>query len=258
MNSGGIDRRRWLRGAAALGLAAAAGRLGAARAFGDDGRVDVAELQLARGTLSRPEAWKRLLFEVIQTTSVEANPRVVTLPPEDPALFAHPFAVLVGDGELPPLSEAALQQLGRYLAYGGFLFVDDATGTRNSDFDRSVRQLAAKLFPTRPLTQLRSDHSVYRSFFLLREPLGRVANHRVLEGVPQGSTHNFVYGRDDLSGALDRRPDGVDALPCTPGGESQRREAVKLGINLVMYALTSNYKQDITHVNELLREGRLE
>jgi hypothetical protein len=249
------SRRGFLGGFAAGTAALASGR---ASAFGEASSVDIAELRLSSGTLSRPEAWKRLLYEVIQTTSVEAVPRSVQLDPEDPALFAHPFAVLVGDDAFPPLSEAALQQLGRYLSYGGFLLVDDASGQRESAFDRSVRSLASRLFPTRPLTLLRSDHSVYRSFFLLHEPLGRVANVRALEGVPQGSTHVFVYCRDDLSGALDRRADGVDANACVPGGEAQRREAVKLGINLIMYALTSNYKQDITHVNELLREGRLE
>ena len=41
-------------------------------------------------------------------------------------------------------------------------------------------------------------------------------------------------------------------------GEDQRREAVKLGINLVLYSLTSNYKHDQAHVAELMREGRLE
>lgn len=251
-----ISRRRLL----AAGAALAGGALlpGRARALGEGSPLDIAEIQLAAGTTSRPEAWKRLLFEVIQTTSVEAAPRVVQVAPDDPALFAHPFAVLVGDGALPALSEPARQQLERYLAYGGFLFVDDASGTSESDFDRTFRSLARQLFPTRPLTTLSADHSVYRSFFLLREPMGRVAVHRALEGVAQGSTHPLLYGRDDLSGALDRRADGRDAHACVPGGEDQRREAVKLGVNLVLYALTSNYKQDAAHVQELLREGRLE
>ena len=43
-----------------------------------------------------------------------------------------------------------------------------------------------------------------------------------------------------------------------PGGELQRREALKLGINLVMYALTSNYKHDQAHVRALMEEGRIE
>jgi hypothetical protein len=156
------------------------------------------------------------------------------------------------------LQAAAEQQLTRYLQYGGFLLVDDASGHRESDFDGSVRAMARRLFPTRPVTVLPSDHSVYRSFFLLREAVGRVAHARHLEGVVQGSMHPLVYCRDDLSGALDRRPDGSDANACTPGGEGQRREAIKLGINLMMYALTSNYKQDQAHVKQLMDEGRLQ
>lgn len=251
-----VSRRAFL--AAGAGLAAGLALPRPAWALGEPSELDIAEIQLGSGTLSRPEAWQRLLFELIQSTSVEAEPRAVQLEPDDPELFRHPFAVLVGDGPLPKLSEAAEQQLVRYLSYGGFLLVDDATGQMDSAFDASVRDLVRRLFPTRPLTVLQSDHSVYRSFFLLRNAVGRVALHRRLEGIPQGSMHPIVYCRDDLSGALDRHPSGLDRFACVPGGEDQRREAVKLGINLVLYALTSTYKQDAAHVDELIREGRLE
>jgi hypothetical protein len=250
----GIARRALLRGA--VGVAALASM--PARALGPGSELDVAEIALPRGTVSRPEAWSRLLFELIQSTSVEAEPRAVQLAPDDPELFRHPFAVLAGDGAFPGLSDAAVQQLGRYLQYGGFLLIDDTTGERDSAFDASVRALVRRLFPTRPLAPLSTDHSVYRSFFLLREAVGRVALHKRLEGVAQGSMHPLVYCRDDLSGALDRRADGANRNACVPDGESQRREAVKLGVNIVMYALTSNYKQDQAHVDQLMREGRLE
>ncbi len=251
-------RRALLRGLGLAGAAAALGHPAVAWGLGPASELDIAELQLASGTLSRPEAWKRLLFELIQSTSVEANPRAVPLAPDDPELFRHPFAVLVGDAALPPASDAAVQQLGRYLQYGGFLLIDDASGVPDGPFDKSVRALVRRLFPTRPLAPLPTDHSVYRSFFLLREAVGRYAVVRRLEGVVQGSMHPLLYCRDDLSGALDRRPDGADRNACVPGGEAQRREAVKLGINTVLYALTSNYKQDQAHVDELMREGRLE
>lgn len=245
-------RRAVIAGALSLPFAARA------LAVGPASEVDIAEIQLATGTVSRPEAWTRLLFELLQSTSVEAEPRVVQVAPDDPALFRHPFAVLTGNDAFPPLSEAASQQLVRYLSYGGFLFIDDTSGESESAFDTSVRAMIRRLFPTRPLTTLPSDHSVYRAFFLLREPVGRVALHRTLEGVAQGSMHPLLYSRDDVSGALDRRADGSNALPCTPGGELQRREVVKLGINILMYGLTSNYKQDQAHVEQLIREGRLE
>lgn len=250
-----MRRRSFIAGLAGAAVFGATRR---AWALGGAGRVDVAEIQLPSGTISRPEAWKRLLFETIQTTSVDAEPRVVQLAPDDPQLFEHPFAVLCGDGALPALTDAARQQLFRYLSYGGFLLVDDASGVVHSEFDTTARRLIADIFPTRPIETLASDHSVYRSFFLLREPSGRVQLTHVLEGVSHVSTHPLLYSRNDISGALDRHADGSDRLPCTPGGEGQRREAIKLAINLLMYALTSNYKQDQAHVNELMREGRLE
>jgi hypothetical protein len=228
-----------------------------AHALGSSSQLDVAQLSLSRGTLLRPRAWERLLYEVIQTTSVEANPQAVEVGPESPELFAHPFAVLMGDSALPPLSDAAVEQLRRYLAYGGFLFIDDATGSRDGPFARSVRELVRRMFPTRPLAPLPGDHSLYRAFFLLERPYGRLARERMLEGVTLGPTTPLIYCANDLSGALDRTEDGRDRFPVVPGGSSQRREALKLGINLVMYSLTSNYKHDQAHVAELMREDKL-
>ena len=230
----------------------------AAFALGDATRLDIAEIRLSEGVVSRTQAWVRLLYEVTQTTSVEANPRTVILDPDDPALFDHPFAVLTGNAAFPPLSPKALEQLARYLQYGGFLLVDDVSGVRDSSFDRSVRELCARLFPTRPLAPIPSDHSLYRSFFLIHRPHGRLDVLPYLEGITLGDVAPLVYCRNDLSGALERRADGGDLYTVSPGGETQRREAVKLGINLVMYALTSNYKKDAAHVRELMNSGRLE
>lgn len=229
-----------------------------ARAFGKNSLVDVAELQLSAGTGSRPAAWHRLLFEVMQSTSIEADPEAVQIEPEDPQLFSHPFCALIVTGELPPLSPLAAERIVRYLSYGGFLLIDDASATPDGPVSRSVRELCARLFPTRPLSPLPSNHSIYRSFFLLDRPYGRTDASSVMEGVTVGPVTPLVFSPNDMSGALDRSPDGRDRNPVTPGGEWQRREALKLGINLVMYSLTSNYKQDQAHVLELIREGRLE
>jgi hypothetical protein len=37
-----------------------------------------------------------------------------------------------------------------------------------------------------------------------------------------------------------------------PGGEYQREIAVRFGVNVVMYALTGNYKTDQVHIQTLL------
>lgn len=252
------NRRRFLEVLGACGLAPVwvSGRK--AWALGAASQVDIAELSIPGASIHRGAAWQRLLFELIQTTSVEANPSTVELAPEDPALFAHPFTVLIGDGALPELSDEGIEQLRRFISYGGFLLFDDASGSRDGPFARSVRQLCRQLFPTRPMAPLPGDHSIYRAFFLLHRPVGRVDVSEVLEGVTLGPVTPVVYCPNDLSGALHRGDDGRDRFPVVPGGQSQRREAVKLGVNLVMYSLTSNYKHDQAHVVELMRDGKLE
>lgn len=227
-------------------------------AFGDSSKMGVAQLEMGSGTLLRPTAWSRLLYEVQLTTSIETASTVVSLDPESPALFSHPFSVLVGEGRLPGLSPTTVKKLRDYLTYGGFLFIDDSSGMEGSPFDTGVRDLLQQIFPTHPLVPLPSDHSLYRAFFLIDRPMGRVNTTPWLEGITLGETTRVVYCRNDLSGALARSPDGRNLFPVTPGGETQRREAVKLGINLMMYALTSNYKKDQAHVRQLMLEGRLE
>ncbi len=253
-------RRLLIRALQAAGLAAAGlgGWPRVARALGDATKLDIVELQLGEGSLSRPSAWLRLLYEVEQTTSVVTLDRVASLGPDDPALFDHPLAVLLGDDGLEALDETAVEQLARYLQYGGFLFIDDCSGVKDSAFDASVRRLCSRIFPTRPLAPLPSEHSLYRAFFLVDRPLGRLNLVPYLEGVSVGEVTPLVYCRNDLSGALARGQDGRNAFMVVPGGELQRREAVKLGINLLLYALTSNYKHDLTHVRQLVEDGRIE
>lgn len=244
---------------------------GAALAFGEESKVDIAELDLG-GTETRPDAWTRLLAEVRATTSVETRDvfenGIARVKPEDPALFEHPFVVCLGSEAFPMPSEDGLEQLARYLAYGGFLLFDDTSGSDSSGFQRSAERLIRLLFPTRALTPLPKTHSVYRAFFLLDRPLGRVDRFDDLVGITLGGVRidgdrredttitPVMVMRNDLSGALERNRAGRHPQAVVPGGERQRREAVKLGINMVLYALTANYKKDQVHVKELIERQR--
>ncbi len=46
---------------------------------------------------------------------------------------------------------------------------------------------------------------------------------------------------------------GVFMFAPSPGGEIQREMALRFGINLVIYALTGNYKTDVVHAPALLQ-----
>lgn len=259
-----LTRRAVLQLLAAVGLMPTS-----ALAFGPPSRMGCGELDLGPGTLSRASAWKNLLAQVRRVSAVETRSTVTPLTLRDPALFTHPFCVLLGAQSFEQPAPAELAQLARYLAYGGFLVCDDTSGERTSPFYLAVERLVSALFPTRPLAPLPTDHAIYRSFFLLNpnqandyapwlgQPVGRVARHAGLAGVTVGPFTPLVVCRNDLSGALDQSPLGEPTYPCVPGGENQRREAVKLGVNLALYALTSNYKRDQVHQAELLRRGQV-
>lgn len=227
-----------------------------ALAFGESTHVDIAEINLGPGTVSRANAWRRLLYDMTQLTSVECASNSVVVTPEDPALFEHPFAVLLGDGGFADPSEEAVNQLERYLAYGGFLFIDDTTGVDASGFDEAVRRLLARVFPTRPLAPMPPDHSVNRAFFLLHGCAGRINTWPYLECITAGNLAPVVYCRNDISGALDRTDTGSPRFPCVPS-ESQRIDAMKLGLNLIMYSLTADYKSDQAHIKQLMLERRI-
>ncbi len=189
-----LSRRRFMIGLTALGMCPLP-----AWSFGSAVRFHVAELKLGNQTIHRPEAWKRLLHEIIQATSVEAEPTVVQVAPDDPALFEHPFCVLVGSQGFEPLSDASIYQLRRYLSYGGFLLIDDASGTGTGAFAQSVRRMVRRIFPTRQLSPLPRDHALYRSFFLLDEPVGRTRGTGVVEAVQLGPTAPLMFCTCDLS-----------------------------------------------------------
>lgn len=221
----------------------------------------VGACQLDIGSNPRPRGFSDLLEEVGRLTSVPVRTEVPTRAPDDVGLIREPLLVLVGSEAFEPLAEAAVENLRVHLQQGGFLFVDDASGLDRSPFYDSVERLLGRLFPDQVLAPLESSHAVYRSFFLVQGAEGRFAVRPYLEGVTVGDITPVVVSRNDMCGAFSRQPPSGWAWEVVPGGEPQRTRAFELGVNVVLYALTANYKLDAVHVDALLRrmrdEGRI-
>jgi hypothetical protein len=139
---------------------------------------------------------------------------------------------------------------------GGTLFIDMTDGDIGSDFDLSVRRLVKRIFPHNPLEKLKQEHSLYRSFYLIRRFGGRRLLQPYLEGVTRDDRTPIIYSMNDHIGSWERDNFGNWVYPVTPGGDSQREHAFRFGINLIMYALCVNYKQDAVHVPIIMRRGR--
>jgi hypothetical protein len=253
------SRRHLLGGAAGLAAAAAASGLGLprARAIGDRSSFRFGRLALAGLPDPRPSALRRLGWELVRRTSLVTTPDPVELRPSDPALFRHPFLVLSGDRGFPLPPEADLARLRRHLTYGGFLLVDSAEGRAGGAFDESARRFLAQLLPGELPARIAPEHVLWKSFYVLGGAPGRILAAPYVEGVERDRRLAVVYTQNDLMGALARDGYGRWEHEVIPGGDSQREEAFRFGVNLVMYALCLDYKTEQAHIDYILRTRRV-
>lgn len=219
-------------------------------AIGDATDVDLRIVDYAGGDAAvRPTAMQRLAWEVRQRTSVVTKLSPTRTRLSDPRTFESPFLYWTGSTAFPPLSEAELQGLRRFVEFGGFVWIDDAAPD-GEGFDASVRRDLARAFGTTALARLPSTHVIFRSFYLVQRPVGRHAGADGLEGIERGGRVAVVYSRQDIGGALER--DNVGNYTYLLGG-GDREMATRLGVNFVLYALCLDYKDDQVHAPFILR-----
>lgn len=204
----------------------------------------------------RPDALRRLAWEVRQRTSIETMPEPVALTASDPKLFRYPFLYWGGEGEQPPFTDDEVRRLRRYLSYGGSLLIDSAEAEPGGAFDRSVRREVARLMPRSSLERVPTDHVLYKTFYLVDAQAGRVSRVPYLEGVTYDERLAVIYSQNDLAGAWSRDAFGRWTFEVTPGGDRQREMAFRLGINAVMYVLCLDYKDDLVHAPFILDRRR--
>ena len=232
-----------------------------AQAMGEGDRLDFVVLTFGGQAIGTDEATalERVSWELEKRTSVAASAHPLALALGDPALRRHPLLFLHGRAGLPPLEERALDALRGHLEAGGLLFVDEADapeGAQDDPFDRDVRALARRLFPRAELGKVPADHVLYKTFYLVGVPVGRLTRASYLEAVMLDGRIVLLYSRNDVLGALARDRLGASAHATSSGGDAQREQALRLAMNVVMYALCLDYKADQVHVPFLLKRRR--
>jgi hypothetical protein len=261
-----LGRRSFLTAASAGVLFSA----GEALAFGEAGafnaRLLLAGKSSAIGARARsPSRWAR---ELIGRTSAPARASNDTVHVDRPALFKEPFSVWCGSADVGALSVTELRFLERYLRLGGMLVVDDADPASGA-FGRSARRELARVLSESPPVRLDSAHVLYKTFYLLDRPVGRVLGPPFVEAIVRGKSAQVLFLAHDLLGALAQEGDGW-AFPLEPfssdegpdgqrirGGGQQRERAIRFAVNIAMYALCSDYKDDVVHAPFILkRRGR--
>jgi hypothetical protein len=234
-----------------------------ARAFGDIGAFDPRAL-VAGGTTgpARASAGGRWSWELVQRTSAPARLKPTQVRADDAGVVDGPFLWWSGDAPLIPLSPQEIAGLRRFFALGGILLVDDAGASEDSSvaetrtaspFGRTAREQIARVLPDSSPISLGPDHVLFKSFYLLKRAEGRVAGPRTLDAVVRGGQTQVIFSSHDLGGALARGATGAWENPVVPGGDLQRERAIRLAVNIAMYVLCSNYKDDQVHAPFLMR-----
>ncbi len=107
-----------------------------------------------------------------------------------------------------------------------------------------------------PLAPLTDEHVLAHAFYLLRDFPGRFDGGTVWvardEDLGNNSVSPIVIGSNDWAAAWAVDAAGDHPYATIPGGDRQRTLAYRFGVNLVMYALTGNYKGDQVHVPAIL------
>jgi hypothetical protein len=204
-------------------------------------------------------------------TAVEpGEPYGVNVVSDEIAFFPVLYWPVLDDAR--PLADATLAKIDTYMKQGGMIIFDTRdfgqgmpTGLNmQSRGGTALQRLLGRLDIPR-LEPVPEGHVLTKSFYLLRTFPGRWDGGQLW--VEAESSEQAEQGRKA------RRADGVSSIlvtsndfaaawaldernrpiyPTVPGGEGQREMAYRVGVNIVMYALTGNYKADQVHVPALL------
>jgi hypothetical protein len=171
----------------------------------------------------------------------------------------------------PQPGEAAIRRLDAFMKGGGTVIFDtrDAINAGPGGGATAEGQYLRRMLATLDVPELEPlprDHVLTKTFYLLDAFPGRYATGQTwVEALPPAADGErrparagdgvspIVITSNDLAAAWAIGRNGEAMFPLVGSDQRQQREfALRGGVNLVMYALTGNYKADQVHVPALL------
>lgn len=147
-------------------------------------------------------------------------------------LFGYPFVYMTGHGNVT-FNAQEVSNLRKYLIGGGFLHIDD-----NYGLDKFIRPQMKKVFPELDFVELPANHKIYHQKFKFTNGLPKIHEHdnKRPQGfalIYKGRIVCFYTYECDLG-------NGWEDLGTYPSdSQESRNNALKMGANLVQYALTN-------------------
>lgn len=202
-------------------------------AVSDTASMTIGRLHYAGGGdwYANPSSLPNLLSAIRTHTALNMTDREVVVELTSPELWDVPYLYMTGHGNVA-FSDEEVLILRRYLENGGFLHADD-----NYGMDVSFRREIARVFPDHPLVEVPLNHPIYSIVFDFPQGLPKIHEH---DGEPAQGFGIFLTGRlavfysyqSDLG-------DGWEDPDVHDDPEALRQAALRMGVNLFVYALTS-------------------
>jgi hypothetical protein len=202
-------------------------------------------------------------------TALEAGePSGVDLARDELAFYPVLYWPIVGTRPTP--SEAAIRKLDGFMKGGGTVIFDtrDAMAVRPGGAPSAEGQYLRRMLATLDIPELEPvprDHVLTKTFYLLDTFPGRYGTGQTwveaLPPVAEGERRParagdgvspIIITSNDLASAWAVGRRGEALYPISGSDPRQREIAFRGGVNIVMYALTGNYKADQVHVPALL------
>ena len=181
---------------------------------------------------ANPSSLPNLLRAIRERTRLRTTDRERVVRLTDPSLWELPYLYMTGHGNVLFGSEE-VRVLRSHLEAGGFLHVDD-----NYGMDRSIRREIAKAFPDRPLVEVPLDHAVYRVVFPFPRGIPKIHEH---DGLPAQGFGVFLGDRLVLYYSYQSDlGDGWEDADVHHDPESVREQAIRMGVNLFVYAVSGS------------------
>jgi hypothetical protein len=175
-------------------------------------------------------------------------------------LSFYPLLYWPISADAQPLSTEQTAALNDYMSRGGIILLDTRDSGSGAGFapgTGSALQRVAQGLVIPPLAPLTTEHVLARAFYLLQDFPGRYTGESVWVQRDQDRANDSVspviIGGNDWASAWAVDDGGRNPYAVIPGGARQRTVAYRFGVNLVMYALTGNYKGDQVHVPAILQ-----
>jgi hypothetical protein len=146
------------------------------------------------------------------------------------AIFQYPFVHMTGHGNVV-FNASEAENLRTYMMAGGFIHIDD-----NYGIDQFIRSEIKKIFPNNELVELPYNHPIFNQKFKFNG-LPKIHEHddkrpQAFGIIIDGRLVCLYTFETDLG-------DGWEDVDVHNDSKDKRLEALKMGVNILMYAFTN-------------------